>query len=37
MNKEYTKALSIVENTLKDINRVYNKAEYKEFEDIKAY
>lgn len=36
MNKEYIKALSIIENSLKDINRIYDKAEYKEFEDIKA-
>lgn len=36
MNKEYIKALSILENVLKDINRIYDNAECEEFEYGKA-
>lgn len=36
MNKEYIKALSIAEKTLREINKIYENVDNYEFEDIKA-
>lgn len=37
MNREYIKISTMMENALIDINKIYDRSECEEFEDIKAY